>query len=418
MAYYRVAGRTVADSDAGFASLLAQAYGSRQRPLCLCRGGGLEMYVARLAGGHVLKRMPGTGSRHAMACPSYEPPAALSGLDEVLGSAILPASEDGVTTLRCAFSLSRQAARAGAGAAPAAGGGGVRASPGRLTLRGLLHYLWHEAGLPRWRPAMEGKRSWSVVRWHLLKAAGDKAVRGRPLPDYLFIPEPYASEQRAAIAARRALAFERAGRAGAGAGLLLLVGEAKEFAPARLGRKLLVKHMPDCPFLLRDEVAQRVARRFKRELELWAAYDDLRLVVCGTFSVGGSGLPTVEEVTLMLVTPRWLPLEDDLERELLRRLVADGRRFDKCLRFNAADDRVLPCAVLCDTAGPVALYVLRAGESAAALDGALRQLREDCAFGVWVWDGCAGGMPELPPARGSAEIPGDEPQEKLPGFDD
>jgi hypothetical protein len=417
MAYYRVAGRVIADGDAHFNEALARAHACQQRPLCLCRGAGLEMYVARLDSGYVLKRMPGSGSQHAMACPSYEAPAALSGLDEVMGSAIVANCCDGVTTLRCGFSLSRQAPRAVSGAQPAAGGGGVRAGAARLTLRGVLHYLWQEAGLQRWSPAMEGKRNWGVVRRHLLKGAADKAVRGHALLDFLYIPETYASEQHGAIAARRAAFFERAGAGRGAGGLLLLVGEAKEFSAARIGQRLVVKHMPDCPFLLRDEMARRVAQRFKRELELWAAYDDLRMIVCGTFGIGGSGLPAMEEMTLMLVTARWLPVEDDQERQLLQRLVADRRRFDKSMRYNAADDRVLPCAVLSDTAGPVALYLLRGGVSASALDGAIRQMREHCAFGAWVWDCGAGEAPALPPAQsGSDTACAAAPQDRLPGL--
>jgi len=46
------------------------------------------MYVARLGEGFIVKRMPDTGSHHAPDCPSYEPPAELSGLGQVLGSAI------------------------------------------------------------------------------------------------------------------------------------------------------------------------------------------------------------------------------------------------------------------------------------------------------------------------------------------
>src|ERR1035438_7984384 len=40
----------------------------------------------------------------------------------------------------------------------------AKTSGTRLTLRGLLHYLWDESKLSHWTPEMEGKRSWFTVR--------------------------------------------------------------------------------------------------------------------------------------------------------------------------------------------------------------------------------------------------------------
>lgn len=57
----------------GFADAIAEAYTNHQRPRCLCRpaGEGIEMYVARLMNGYVVKRMPNTGSQHAGGCPEF-----------------------------------------------------------------------------------------------------------------------------------------------------------------------------------------------------------------------------------------------------------------------------------------------------------------------------------------------------------
>ena len=70
-------------------------------------------------------------------------------------------------------------------------------------MRGVLHYLWDEAGLNRWTPAMAGKRSWFVVRKYLLQAAENKAAKGSPLGDSLFIPETFQVEHRDEILARQ-----------------------------------------------------------------------------------------------------------------------------------------------------------------------------------------------------------------------
>jgi len=67
--------------------------------------------VARLGDHFILKRMPYTGSHHAPDCPSYEPPADLSGLGQVLGSAITEDPESGVTSLKLGFSMSKTGGR-------------------------------------------------------------------------------------------------------------------------------------------------------------------------------------------------------------------------------------------------------------------------------------------------------------------
>lgn len=107
---YLVDGRRYAPESPGIAEAIAAAHATRHRPHCLCLGSlepeGIEMYVARLGGGFIVKRMPNTGSYHAPDCPSYEPPAEFSGLGQVLGSAITENPATGETALKLGFSLS------------------------------------------------------------------------------------------------------------------------------------------------------------------------------------------------------------------------------------------------------------------------------------------------------------------------
>ncbi|MQY18961.1 DUF1173 family protein [Nocardia macrotermitis] len=60
-------------------------------PGCLCNpseDGGVPMYVARIGDRYYLKCMPGSGPDHAPDCGSWSPPAELSGLAPLLGTAI------------------------------------------------------------------------------------------------------------------------------------------------------------------------------------------------------------------------------------------------------------------------------------------------------------------------------------------
>src|SRR5437867_821236 len=103
MTAYLVHGQRIGPDDAGWGDALAAAHANRHRPQCLCQPEALEMYVARAGAGFVVKRMPFTGHRHAPDCPSYEPPPELSGLGQVMGSAITEDPSSGITSLKLGF---------------------------------------------------------------------------------------------------------------------------------------------------------------------------------------------------------------------------------------------------------------------------------------------------------------------------
>jgi Protein of unknown function (DUF1173) len=91
----------------GFQESLRRAYPKKLRSLCPCKRPPIEMYIALVNGHFIVKCMPNTGSDHDFECGSYEIPAGLSGLGQVLGSAIKANSGDGLTSLKFDFSLSK-----------------------------------------------------------------------------------------------------------------------------------------------------------------------------------------------------------------------------------------------------------------------------------------------------------------------
>lgn len=329
-AAYEIGGRRFEVGSPGLAEAVVEAHAGRQRPRCMCRMEGVEMYVARLAGGgYIVKRMPDSGCQHAPHCPSYEPPAHSSGLGQVLGSAITEDPATGETSLRLGFTLSKVPGRS---VMPAAGGDSdsVASNGTKLSLRGLLHYLWDQAQLTHWQPGFAGKRTWGTVRRHLLQAAEHKRARGDPLRSKLYIPEMFVLEQRDTINARRMAQWSQAVAApGKAQRLMLLIAEVKEIVPARYGFKAVVKHMPDQGFMLDEHIHRRLGRRFESELALWGANEDFHMMVIATFSVGATGIPTIVELSLMPVTRCWLPVEDGFELQLVERLVSEGRSFVK-----------------------------------------------------------------------------------------
>ena len=397
MQTYRLENLVLNSDDPRFAPSLAKAHADKSRPLCMCQPpSGMPMYVARLNDGFLVKRMPNTGSHHHPDCDSYEPPPELSGFGEVEGSAIQEDIAAGVTTLKLDFKLTKLGSRS----LPIASGASrdsARTDGSRLTLRGTLHYLWEQARLNRWTPAMAGKRSWFVVRKYLLQAAADKTAKGAPLDDVLFIPESFSVERKAEIEARRVAKLARTAVSTPGAHqLMLLIGEVKAIEPARYGHKVTVKHLPEMPFLLAGDLHQRMVKRFAAELALWSEDESTHLLIVATFGVSPGGVAALDELCLVPTTGNWIPIEHHADAQLLDKLTHAGRRFTKCLRYNLAADRPLASVVLSDTApAPVALYLVPPSAS----EGyrlALDQLIQASEMTAWLWKTGEQSMPVLP----------------------
>ncbi|PRX23973.1 uncharacterized protein DUF1173 [Paraburkholderia sp. BL18I3N2] len=400
-------------ADAGdLQTYLADAHGEKVRPLCMCTPVGVPMYVAKVGAHYVIKRMPNTGGAHAPDCASYEPPAELSGLGEVKGEAIRENIEDGITTLRLDFSLSKSGGKTAAAPSGVAADT-VRTDGAKLTLRGTLHYLWEEAGLNRWYPAMEGKRRWYVVRKFLLQAAAGKVSRGEPLGRSLYVPESFSLEHAEGIAQRRIahmaeLAINRKARK-----LMIAIGEVKEIVESRYGFKIVAKHLPDFPFMLSEDLHRRLQKRFANELALWDSIEEAHLVLIATFGLSPTGIATIETLALMVVSSNWIPFEHAYDKLMLDALTAHKRRFVKGLRYNLEENKPLACAVLADVLPkPVALYVQPPGVEQEDED-ALSSLLDNSDMPSWIWR-AGEEMPELPPpSLGQATKPLGRPADAL-----
>lgn len=352
------------------------------------------MYVARIGPGrYVIKRMPDTGLAHAHHCASYLPPEELSGLGQVLGSAINEEADSGLTAIKLGFRMSKTD-RTG----PAGGCGevadSVAAEPNRLTLRAVLHYLWQEADLAVWSPGMAGKRNWRVVSWYLRQAARGKFTKGKPLTSRLYVPEPFTAEKKTEIAARRLSAWAPVQRHGPGQQFMMLIGEIKAIEPARFGHKLLIKHLPDAPLMVDDALLARMNKRFGDEIELWQSDEDGHLMVIATFSVGRAGLATAEEISLVMTDRNWLPYESPADKLLLEVALQQRRRFTKSLRYNLAPDKPMASLVLTDTEKPTAAFLLTSDHDREAVADLAAQTGTE----VWTWV-VGEDLPALPPVR-------------------
>lgn len=386
-------------ADSGLPAALASIYGTKVRPFCNCKPGGIEMYISKIAGKYAVKRMPNTGPDHSTDCDSYEPPPELSGLGQVMGSAIEEDADQGLTTLKLGFSLTKVPGKS----APSPGTSekdSVKTEGNKLTLRGVLHYLWEQAGFNRWTPAMEGKRPWGVIRKYLLLAAENKIAKGGALIERLYIPEPFTADKKAELAQRRiAMMAKAAAPAKETRQLMLVVGEVAEIGKSRFGFKIRFKHVPDCDFMMNEELHKRLQKRFATEIELWDSNSEngVHLMAIATFGVGHTGVPSIEEIALMVVSPGWIPFEHQFELMLLGSLVEKKRRFTKGLRYNLASTTPLATVVLADTQPqPTAMYIVPFGASEDFLQE-LNQLVDNSKLTSWKWELGSAEMPALPP---------------------
>jgi hypothetical protein len=396
MRRFRIGGDVYSDEGPELQVALVGAYARKERPLCLCRDPGCAMYIAQIGDSYVIKRLPLSGGAHDPSCESYESPFELSGLGALMGSAIQLDAQSGMAALKLDFSLSKTGSRA----APAPGGqssASVAGDPRRLSLRGLLHYLWHEAELTVWTSRWAGKRHWWNVRWHLLEAARQMTVKSGPLADVLFVPEPFRAENREAIEQRRnaALAPALPPRSGPRK-LLVLVGEVKEIAPARSGHKLVIKHLPSFPFMIDDVLHRRLQARFERELSLWGADPTSHLIMVATFGMNAAGLAIVEEVAVMVVSENWIPYETIPDKRLVDALARIREKSVKGLRYDLQPDQPIANALLQNRKEPVALFIIPAGADEAFEASLQEMITNRPEMSAWTWRVADGDMPPLP----------------------
>jgi hypothetical protein len=405
MRRFRIGGEVYSDEGPELQLALAGAYARKERPLCLCRDPACAMYIAQIGDLYVIKRLPLSGGAHDPSCDSYESPFELSGLGALMGSAIQLDAQTGMAALKLDFSLAKTGSRAASipgGQSSASVAGDAR----RLSLRALLHYLWHEAELTVWTSRWAGKRHWWNVRWHLLEAARQMTVKGGPLADILFVPEPFRAEIKEAIERRRsaALALAQPPRTGPRK-LLVLVGEVKEIAPARSGHKLVIKHLPGFPFIIDDVLHRRLQTRFEPELSLWGADPTSHLIMVATFGLNAAGLAIVEEVAVMVVSENWIPYETVAEKRLVDALARIREKSVKGLRYDLQPDQPIANALLQNRKEPVALFIIPAGADE-AFEASLQDLiatRPEMA--AWTWRVDDGNMPALP--KSELQVPHD-----------
>lgn len=403
---FAIRGRVWEDGDPGLQDALAQVHDTPERPRCLCVPGGVEMYVS-LHRQYLVKRMPETGRLHHPACPSFQPEDTQSGLGDLMGSAVLEPAP-GRIELRVDFPWMRVAGRAVARGEPD-DMPDITVPRRRMSLRAVMHYLFERAGFNRWTPAMAGKRNQGVLCKYLLEAAAEIEVKGTPLAQRLYVPEPFQEAAKAEIAQRRreklAVLQPRDGQAP----LALAIGEFKACERGEHRSRIWIRHLPDAPLLLDTRSWDRMARTHAALLEARDADTGhrARLVMAALIRARREFTYEIDAASLMLVSEQWIPVDGVHELPLIDALVAHQRRFLKPLRYDARSAAPFPNALLLDCGEkPVPLHLV--SDFMSSKDRSLKEKAIHLTGNGWVWHAGAS-MPALPFAAQSSSAAAPRP---------
>lgn len=398
---FAIRGRVWRADDTGLQEVLALVRDTPERPRCLCVPGGVEMYVAKHRY-YVVKRMPDTGKSHAPDCPSFEPDAAQSGLGALVGESVIE-REPGRVELRVAFAWTRMSGR-GSSKAVLTETGEVEAKSRRMSLRAVMHYLFERAGFNRWTPAMAGKRNQGVFHKYLSEAAGEIVVKGVPMSDRLYVPEPFSEAGKAGAAKRRRDKLAVLRPHDGAAPLALVVGELKAVETTGQARRVWIRHMPDAPLLATEELWLRVERKYASLLEARDAdiQARVRLILAALIRERREFTYEIDAASVTMLSEQWIPVEGVHELPLIDALTSNGRRFIKPLRYDSAYAEGFANALLLDVGREaVPLHVVSAftdGKRRAAKDRAIAG--SDTPPWVWMLDQP---MPPLPTRAAQAD---------------
>jgi Protein of unknown function (DUF1173) len=393
--FYSIEGNNFSADDSKLQGVLASAYNRHIRPLCLCKTPALEMYIAKVNGVYIIKRMPNTGYQHDPDCGSYDIPAELSGLGQFLGSAIKENIDEGLTILKFDFALSKGVSKA----IPSGNNQektSVKTDTKKLSLRATLHYLWEQAGFNKWSPAMAGKRNWFVIRKYLYEAAKDKTAKNVALDSLMYIPEAFDLDHKQEIITRRIATLSHLYEDNKSQQFMLIIGEVKDITSARFGYKMVIKHLPDFPIMLNHDIYHRLCKRFEIELELWSANESGHLIVMGTFGINASGIPTFEEITLMMVAENWIPYDNADELRLITELAQANQRFIKCLRYNLPSTVPTASVLLTDKDKTATTLFICPASAVESYINDLNTLIENSEIKTWLWDAGNVALPKFP----------------------
>lgn len=371
----------------GWKATLTKAHGGG-KVTCACPGKGSKLLAVRHydSDSFCLARYPLTGGEHSNECRFYGPDPGKSGMSGYQ-KGVIENGPNGTIKIRLEIGLKkRENPERPIPPEPAPATSVARNSKPAMRLLGLLNYLWDEADLNAWWPAMKGKRDLSRINLWVDEAASHIVAAKVKLNSVLLLADHNPDGRWAASNRQRVETALKAKTR-----LLAIVplatysqGRDKEMASA-----LKIAGFHGIPMLdMHPGLWARVCKRFPRAIAAWQ--NNHRIMAIAELDLKKEGkYADVVDIALMPVSNNWIPFDSMFELTVADKLTGEERGFVKPLRFDADEDVVFPDFILRDTGSDTPLEVFGRSDEFYEARKAVKMAYYQREFGTdnwWYWD--------------------------------
>lgn len=364
-----------------------------------------------------------SGNRHIQGCRFYSV-WALQAQGKTYTSGVVTQADDGSFRVRLPTGLQKkevkeEEATNAPDRARAITRPGVRRPA--MTVLGLLHFMWEQTGLNTWKPEYEanGKSLKSGTVASRLLRFSDKVKAGKiSLSEVLLVMAGKEGNLRQHN-------LDNVRQAGALNKRLILISTLASWTPAaeeRSKNSIALGMFGGFPNLsVPEDVRDRCEKSFERELASWRNKKGKIIVIAETqppvthfTQQNGKTIPStsaeVIDMALMVISPRFIPLDSGYEAVIEEKLWKEERAFVKPLRYDGEED-TLPDFILTDTDGedavPLEVYGMNTREYTERKQQKQALYAEKYGDGKWwYWDATApdavNNIPPFPPVSNKA----------------
>lgn len=355
---------------------------------CACPGKGSKLLAVRHydSDSFCLARYPLTGGEHGNDCRFYAPDPEKSGMSGYQ-KGVIEDGPNGTIKIRLEIGLKKkEPSKQDIQPAPAPPPTGARNSKPAMRLLGLLNYLWDEADLNSWWPAMKGKRDLGRINLWLDEAASNITAAKVKLNSVLLLADHKPDGQWATKNRQRVDAAQKANTR------LLAIVPLAGYNPERdkeMASALKIVGFHGIPILdMHPGLWGRACKRFPRAIAAWQS--NQRIMAIAELDLKKDGkYANVVDIALMPVTSNWIPFDSMYELMIADKLTNDERGFLKPLRFDADEDIVFPDFILRDTGADTPLEVFGRSDESYETRKAVKMAYYQKEFGTdrwWYWD--------------------------------
>ena len=373
-----------------FQEKLRRAHAHEHRIYCLCKNPYPEMCVVKSDEKYYLRKMPRSGLKHRVACPSFEYIQSLSDLSRLYGGATTTVDDRKVVLLDFPMSEKPSRSKRSVVAEPLIPpSGAVTRIRRRMPIGRLLDFIWDEAGVTKWTPDWKNNRSWEFARDRIIHVARYLGTSHSNFEEIFFVPPAWSEARKATILKERE-SFLQNLRAPAGGharfGLLVAEFDSKEVGLNRVRFKGLASP----GFFLDDAASRRFDDKMADRIEMVRRADGARLIAIATFKVL-ERYCVIQSIDMMPVNRQLIPFSDQRSFDLMNALL--DREFVKVWDYKVGEKLPAATAFLTDTVPQTALFCLNADEDPEKA----RQVAKNEGCSAWIWPSGRERMPPLPP---------------------